>query len=76
MEASESDMYKLMKSEKYVLEYPTRRPLTLFRQEEIKRFRALHDATSACEVANETADARHYILDGAGREFYAGSWLA
>ena len=71
----ENKMYRLLKSEKFRLEHPTGRPSTLFRQKEIEQFRALVDATSACKIANETADARHYVLDGAGREYYAGSWV-
>ena len=67
-------MYRLMKSEKFLLEQPVHRPLTLFRQKEVERFRAFRDAASACNIANEALDARHYVLDWAGREYLAGHW--
>jgi hypothetical protein len=34
------------------------------------------NATAACNVANAPTDARHYLLNSAGQEYYAGSWIA
>ena len=66
-------MYRLMKSEKFVMDGAAHRPVSLFRQTEVRQFRRLRDETEACKLANDSTAGRHYILDRAGREYYAGS---
>jgi len=69
-------MYRLMKSERMVLDHMVCGPMVSYRQKEITRFQAFPIAIAACEIANEHTDVRHYILDGAGKEYYAGMWIA
>ena len=69
-------MYTLMKSERMVLEHRVCGPMVSYRQEELERFREFPTAIAACETANKRTDARHYILNGAGQEYYAGTWIA
>jgi hypothetical protein len=69
-------MYKLMKSVRVVLEHLVRGPITSYRQVEVNRYRAFSAAAAACDSANDNADARHYILNGAGQEYYGGTWIS
>lgn len=69
-------MYTLIRSERMVLEHMVCGPMVSYRQEEIERFREFSTATAACELANAHTDVRHCVLNGAGQEYYAGSWIA
>ena len=68
-------MYKLMKSERLVLENRIRGPMVAYRHEEIERFPGFNAAFIACEIANEGAETQHCILNGIGQEYYAGTWI-
>ena len=68
-------MYKLMKSERLVLQHGIRGPMVSYRHEEIQRFQGFHAAFIACEIANEGAEIQHYILNGIGQEYYVGTWI-
>ena len=68
-------MYRLMKSEKFELEDIHGRSVSIYRQKEVTRFLKFDDATAACNVANAPTNARCYLLNGAGQEYYAGDWI-
>ena len=50
--------------------------MVTYRHEEIARFQEIRAAFIACEIANEGAEMQHYILNGIGQEYYAGTWIA
>jgi hypothetical protein len=68
-------MFRLMKSERMVLDHAVYGPLISYRQKEIQRFGEFSTAFAACEIANDQVGMRHYILDGYGKEYYAGTWI-
>ena len=69
-------MYKLMKSERLVLQHMGCGPMVAYRHAEIERFQGFRAAFIACEIANKRAETQHYILNGIGHEYYAGTWIA
>jgi len=69
-------MYKLMKSERFVLEHIVGGSMVAYRHQEIRRFQKFLTAFVACEMANERTAVQHYILNGNGQEYYAGTWIA
>jgi hypothetical protein len=68
-------MYRLMKSERFVLENLYRPPVVLFRQKEVDKFAEAALAITACESFNSPVDTRHYVLNADGKELYAGRWI-
>ncbi len=68
-------MYRLMKSEKFVLDHPLSGPMSLYRQLEVDQFRQFRAALTACEAANGTVGSRYYVLNESGEEYYDGSWI-
>ena len=68
-------MYKLMKSEKLILQHMNCGPMVAYRYSEIERFRGFHAALIAFEIANKRTEMQHYILNGSGQEYHAGTWI-
>jgi hypothetical protein len=69
-------MYRLMKSERYTLNYPVSGPTSTYRQSEVTHYRQANEALKACEVANNKVDgARHYVLNDTGQEYFGGAWI-
>jgi hypothetical protein len=66
-------MYTLMKSERMVLAHRVCGPMVSYAQEEIERFQEFSTVIAACEAPNKRTDARHYILNGNGQGYYAGT---
>ncbi|AGA90312.1 hypothetical protein Thimo_1529 [Thioflavicoccus mobilis 8321] len=67
------DMYRLMKSELFPLDsMHGRRGYT---QKEVAVYEDFDEAVNACTRANQGFEARHYILDESGKEYYAGVWI-
>jgi hypothetical protein len=67
-------MYRLMKSERVVLKHFG--PMASYHQVEVGQYHDLYAAVAACDLANAHTEARHYILNGAGQEYYGGSWIS
>ena len=68
-------MYRLMKSEKFTLDYLTSGLVSFYRQRQIKCFGRLPAALGACEVANNGGGSRYYLLNECGQEYYGGTWI-
>lgn len=66
--------YKLMKSEltKRAQDEAVSRP---YEQTEVARYVVFDEAVSACAKANRKPDARHYVMNDSGKEYYAGGWI-
>lgn len=68
-------MYRLMKSEKLILNHILSGSLSLYRQIQIKQFPQLSKAVDACKNANRSGESRFYILNDSGKELYGDSWI-
>jgi len=68
-------MYRLMKSEKFTLDYLTSGLVSFYRQRQIKCFGRLRAALGACEVANNGGGSGYYLLNESGQEYYGGTWI-
>ncbi len=67
-------MYTLMKSEQsYRGEASTRSRAD--EQKTVARYPLLDDALAACDKANWELGAPHYLINDAGKEYYAGTWI-
>lgn len=67
-------MYTLMKSEQAESESGTAVPQA-FQQREVARYDILDDAVEACDKANRALEARHYVMNGSDKEYYADTWI-
>ena len=68
-------MYRMMQSEKFLLEYPTYRPISIYRQRMISQYREIQIALDACHKANALGRHCYYVLNEQGQEHYAGIWI-
>ena len=68
-------MYRLMKSEKFTLDYLTAGLTSFYRQTQVKCFQQFRSALGACEVANNRSRSRYYLLNESGQEYYGGTWI-
>jgi hypothetical protein len=68
-------MYRLMKSEKFTFEHAVSGSMSSYRQILVNKFRQFSTALTACEVANDIAGFRHYVLNESGEEYYEGTWI-
>jgi len=68
-------MYRLMKSEKVILDHAISGHLVSYRQIEVEHFEQFGAARGACEIANRRDEPRHYVLNESGQEYYDGAWI-
>ncbi len=68
-------MYRLMKSEKFTLNYLLSGSSSLYRQIPVNQFLQFSKAVDACNVANRSGESRFYILNDYGKELYEDSWI-
>lgn len=68
-------MYRLMKSEKFILNHLLSGSLPLYRQIQINQFHQFRNAVDACNDANRGGESRFYILNNYGKELYEDSWI-
>jgi len=69
-------MYRLMKSQQYVLNHPVSGPMSSYRQTDVAHYQQFEEVLKACEVANNKVDNdRHYILNGTGQEYFTDDWI-
>jgi hypothetical protein len=68
-------MYRLMKSERYVLEDLVSGSKSSYRHSEVNRYRQASEAVTACKLANSEDIARHYVLNDRGQEYFGGVWI-
>lgn len=69
-------MYRLMKSDRVVLDHLRYGPMVSYRHREIDRFHALPAAVLACDFANRQVHMSCCILDDGGQEYFAGNWMS
>lgn len=69
-------MYRLITSERVVLEHARHGSMVSYRHRELIRFAALPAAVRACDVAGRKKDVRCCVLDENGQEYFAGAWIA
>lgn len=68
-------MYRLMKSEKFTIDFVASRSMTSYHQSQVCQFTRFKDAVDACEIANGTVGSHHYVLNKHGKEYFGGSWI-
>ena len=68
-------MYRLMKSEKFTLDHVVSGSMSSSRHIQVDQFQEFSTALTACEVANDKAGFRHYVLNESGEEYYEGTWI-
>jgi hypothetical protein len=68
-------MYRLMKSEKFTLEYLVAGSMSSYRQVQVGHFPHLRAALGACTAANTRGAGRYYVLNASGKEYYDGTWI-
>ncbi len=69
-------MYRLMKSERYVLDHPVSGPMSSYRQTAMAQYQQFDAALKACKTANHKVDHnRHYVLNDSGHEYYGDTWI-
>lgn len=68
-------MYRLMKSEKHLLEHMVSGTMVSYLHIQLRQFPKLGAALAACQAANDTTDTWHYVLDATGKEYYQGTWI-
>jgi len=68
-------MYKLMKSEQIRAVDGAGGLRRAYEQMEVRRYPVLDEAVAACNEANRELEARYYVLDDCGREYYATRWI-
>ncbi len=69
-------MYRLITSERVVLDHDRYGPMVSYRHREVTRFDALPAAVLACNYAGRRKDVSCCILDDGGQEYFAGNWIA
>jgi hypothetical protein len=68
-------MYRLMKSEKFIMDHLTSGLISFYRQTQVKHFPLFRSALGAYEVANNNSKSRYYLLNGSGQEYFGGTWI-
>lgn len=68
-------MYRLMKSEKFILNHILSGSLSLYRQIQVNQFPQFSKAVDACNEANRGGESRFYVLNDNGKELFEGSWI-
>jgi len=68
-------MYRLMKSEKRVVDLRVSGLTSSYRQTTVEHFPQLQAALGACRAANSGGASRHYLLNETGQEYYDGTWI-
>ena len=68
-------MFRLFKSEKFLLHTALSKTLSSYRQVQVYQFQNLEAALAACDSCNAKADSRHYILNESREEYYEGAWI-
>ena len=63
-------MYRLMRSDRFILDHLLAGLMSSYRQTEISHFERFSDAHEACEVANDKGRHRHYVVNESGQEYY------
>jgi hypothetical protein len=46
-----------------------------YAQKEVAKYEVFEEAMVACDRANGGGGARHYVMNGSGKEYYAGTWI-
>jgi len=67
-------MYTLMKSERTKLRHGTAGSRA-YEQKEVAQYADFSDALTACDKANQQRNARHYVMNGFGKEYYVDTWI-
>ncbi len=69
-------MYRLMKSERFTLEYLAAWPMSSYRQSDVHHYARASEALNACDMANnKTEGARYYVLNDVGQEYFGSTWI-
>ena len=46
-----------------------------YEQKLVARYASLNSAVAACDRANRQQSSRHYVMNDAGKEYYANTWI-
>ena len=69
-------MYRLITSERVVLDHARYGSMVTYRHRELTQFDALSAAVRACDFAGRQKNTSCCILDEGGQEYFAGKWIA
>jgi len=67
-------MYTLMKSQRTKLGVGATEPRP-HKQRQVAQYADFADAVAACDEANQGHADWHYVMNDAGKEFYAETWI-
>ncbi len=75
LHAKDMLMYRLMKSEKFIIDPMDSGSVSHYRQIQVSTFQQLCDALASCETINEKKGPRHFVLNELGKEYHRGAWI-